>query len=53
MKYFLKENLRLLYADGQIYDEDGMTVYTYKNETLMFPEIDLYRDDEPAYRAAV
>ncbi len=45
MKYSLKENFRFLYADGQLYDEDGDVAYTYENSTLFFPQINLYRED--------
>ncbi len=41
MKYYLKENFRLLHADGQLYNEAGEEVYTYKNKNVFFPRIDL------------
>jgi|GEM_PF-2016887 uncharacterized protein YxjI len=46
MKYYLKENFHLLYADGNIYDEYDRPVYSYENTTLMFPQIDLYKNGE-------
>ena len=46
MKYYLKENFHLLYADGNIYDENDRAVYRYENTTLMFPQIDLYKNGE-------
>ena len=46
MKYYFKENFRLLYADGTLYDEQENPVYQYQNTTLLFPEIELYRDGE-------
>ena len=46
MKYYLKENFRFLYADGQLYDEDDNIAYEFQNQTLMFPQIDLYRNGE-------
>lgn len=42
MKYYFKENLRLLYADGQLYDASDNPVYSYANTTLFFPRIELY-----------
>lgn len=44
MRFYFKENFRLLYADGQLYDQYDREVYNYRNETLMFPEISLWRD---------
>ena len=41
MKYYLKENFRFLHADGQLYDENGTAVYTYRNKNLFLPRIDL------------
>ncbi len=41
MKYYFKENFRLLYADGQLYDANNDPVYTYQNNTLILPEIEL------------
>ncbi len=46
MKYYFKESFRLLYADGTIYDENGLPVYTYENQTLILPQIDLYHYGE-------
>ena len=46
MKYYFKENFRLLYADGALYDEYERPAYEYQNTTLMFPKIELYRDGE-------
>ncbi|MBQ4253813.1 MAG: hypothetical protein II712_03195 [Erysipelotrichaceae bacterium] len=47
MKYYLKENFHLLFADGTISDENGNVVYTYENQPVMFlPKISLYRDGE-------
>ena len=46
MKYYFKENFRLLYADGSLYDENENAVYDYRNTTLLFPDIELYRDGE-------
>lgn len=43
MKYYLKENFRFLYADGQLYDDNGDIAYEYRNQTLMFPRVELYR----------
>ncbi|MBR2745222.1 MAG: hypothetical protein IKD99_00705 [Erysipelotrichaceae bacterium] len=46
MKYYFKENFRLLYADGALYDSHNNPVYTYRNQTLFFPQIDLFRYGE-------
>lgn len=46
MKYYFKENFRFLYADGALYDSNNNPVYTYRNQTLFFPQIDLYRYGE-------
>ena len=46
MKYYFKENFRLLYADGTLYDENELPVYTYENQTLFLPQIDLYKYGE-------
>ncbi|MBQ6559799.1 MAG: hypothetical protein IJL85_03115 [Erysipelotrichaceae bacterium] len=46
MKYYLKENFRFLYADGQLYDENDNVVYYYENKTLLYPKIGLYKDDK-------
>ena len=47
MKYYLKENFHLLFADGAISDESGNVVYTYENQPVMFlPKIYLYREGE-------
>lgn len=46
MKYYFKENFRFLYADGTLYDSRNNPVYTYENQTLFFPQIDLYRYGE-------
>ena len=46
MKYYFKENFRLLYADGALYNVNGDPVYTYENTTLFFPQINLYRYGE-------
>ncbi|MBR4471006.1 MAG: hypothetical protein IKS54_06865 [Erysipelotrichaceae bacterium] len=43
MKYYLKENFRLLYADGQLYNEEGDIVYTYENANIILPRIDLFK----------
>ncbi|MBQ1288495.1 MAG: hypothetical protein IIY22_08070 [Erysipelotrichaceae bacterium] len=43
MRYYFKENLHFLYADGQLCDENGQTVYSYENQTLFLPRIDLYK----------
>ncbi len=42
-RYYLRENFRFLYADGQIYDENGRKVYTYYNRNMVFPRIDLLK----------
>ena len=42
MKYYLKENFRFLYDEGQIYDENGDVAYTFEKETLFLPKISLY-----------
>ena len=44
MKYYLKENFRFLYHDGQLYDETGREVYRFENVTLFLPQIDLYKE---------
>ena len=41
MKYYLKENFRFLYDEGQIYDENGDVAYTFEKETLFLPKISL------------
>ena len=46
MKYYFKENFHLIYADGQLYDENNDVAYEYENKTIFFPEIDLYKDGE-------
>ncbi|MBQ1521934.1 MAG: hypothetical protein IIZ74_04160 [Erysipelotrichaceae bacterium] len=46
MKYYFKENFRLLYADGALYDSHNNPVYTYRNQTIFFPQIDLFRYGE-------
>ena len=46
MRLYLKENFRLLYPDGQLYDEYGNVVYRYSNITMMFPKIELYKDNQ-------
>ena len=46
MKYYFKENFRLLYADGTLYDENQLPVYTYENQTVFLPQIDLYKYGE-------
>ena len=46
MKYYFKENFRFLYADGALYDSNNNPVYTYRNQTILFPQIDLYRYGE-------
>ena len=46
MKYYFKENFRLLYADGALYDSHNNPLYTYRNQTLFFPQIDLFRYGE-------
>lgn len=46
MKYYFKENFRLLYADGALYNVNDDPVYTYENTTLFFPQINLYRYGE-------
>lgn len=42
-RYYFKENLHFLYADGQLFDENEQTVYSYENQTLFLPRIDLYK----------
>jgi len=42
-RYYFKENLHFLYADGQLFDENEQAVYSYENQTLFLPRIDLYR----------
>ena len=46
MKYYFKENFRLLYADGTIYDENELPVYTYEDQNLFLTQTDLYRYGE-------
>ena len=46
MKYYFRENFRFLYADGALYDSNNNQVYTYENQTIFFPEIDLFRYGE-------
>ena len=46
MKYYFKENFRFLYADGALYDSNNNPVYTYQNQTIFFPQIDLFRYGE-------
>ncbi len=43
MKYYFEENFKLLYADGTLYDENHLPVYTYENQTLFLPQIDLFK----------
>ena len=46
MKYYLKENFRFFYADGQLFDEDGNVAYEYENTRLMFPQVCLFRHND-------
>ena len=46
MRYFFKEDLHLLYATGALYDSNDNPVYSYENETLLFPRIAVRRYDE-------
>ena len=43
MKYYFKENFRLMYADGQLYGPHDEVVYKYENMTLFLPQVNLYK----------
>ncbi len=43
MKYYFKEEMRLIYNEGEIFEEEsGNLAYTFKNQKMMFPETHLY-----------
>ena len=45
-RFYFKENLHFLYANGQLFDENEEIVYSYENQTLFLPQIDLYKYNE-------
>ena len=45
MRYYFEEEMRLVYNEGTIYEEDtGAIAYTFKNQKMMVSEVHLYTE---------
>ena len=46
MKYYLKENLRLMNTDGELLNEEGKTAYLFRSSSLFGTKIELFHKEE-------